>query len=125
MILLLFFNVNESHYPYFLIRCWLQLLTTDEQFSYCKVYALWPTSCLTLGWLTFPHPVLHTTQTDKLIAKSWERHKFWDFEAQLAQIEHKFFDPCLTPFPTLGRLQKWNLAIIDVRLLCTHVRISL
>ncbi len=24
-------------------------------------------------------------------------HKFWDFEAQITKIEHKFFDPCLTP----------------------------
>ncbi len=27
IILLLFVNVKKSHYPYFLIRCWLQLLT--------------------------------------------------------------------------------------------------
>ncbi len=25
---LLFINTNKSHYPYFLIRCWLQLLIT-------------------------------------------------------------------------------------------------
>ncbi len=30
---------KEVCYPYFLIRCWLQLLTTDEQSSYYKVYA--------------------------------------------------------------------------------------
>ncbi len=37
-ILLLFVNVKKSHYPYFLIRCWLQLLTTNEQSIYYKVY---------------------------------------------------------------------------------------
>ncbi len=36
-------------------------------------------------------------KTDNLIAKSGEKHKFWDFEEQTAQIEHTFFDPCLTP----------------------------
>ncbi len=37
-ILLLFVNVKQFHYPYFLIRCWLQFLTTDKQSSYYKVY---------------------------------------------------------------------------------------
>ncbi len=34
-------------------------------------------------------------KTNKLIAKSGKKHKFWDFEAQ---IEHKFFEPWLTPW---------------------------
>ncbi len=38
IILLLFVNVKKSRYPYFLIRCWLQLLRTDERSSYYKVY---------------------------------------------------------------------------------------
>jgi len=41
------------------------------------------------GALAFPQP----PKTDELIAKSGEKHKFWDFEAQ---IEHKFFDPFMT-----------------------------
>ena len=49
---------------------------------------------------------LQLPRTNKLIAESGEKHKFWDFEAQIAQIEHKFFDPCLTPEPTLGGLAK-------------------
>jgi len=49
------------------------------------------------GGLAFPQP----PKTDKLIAMSGEKYKFWDFEAQTAQIEHKFFDPFLTPYPTL------------------------
>ncbi len=36
-------------------------------------------------------------KTDKLIAKSGEKHKFWYLESQTAQIKHKF----LAPFPTL------------------------
>jgi len=54
------------------------------------------------GRLAFPQP----PKTDKLIAKSGEKYKFWDFEAQIAQIEYKFFDPCLTSEPTFGRLAK-------------------
>ncbi len=30
---------KEVPCPYFLIRCWLQLLTTDERSSYYKIYA--------------------------------------------------------------------------------------
>ncbi len=35
----LFINVKKSRYPYFLIRCWLQLFTTNERSSYFEVYA--------------------------------------------------------------------------------------
>ncbi len=38
-------------------------------------------------------------KTDKLIAKSREKHKFWDFDARIAQIEHKFFRCMLNPLP--------------------------
>ncbi len=36
--IIIYVNVKKSHYPYFLIRCWLQLLTTNERSSYYKVY---------------------------------------------------------------------------------------
>ncbi len=34
-----FAHVKKSLYPYFLIRCWLQLLTSDKRYNYYKVYA--------------------------------------------------------------------------------------
>ena len=38
------------------------------------------------GEAEFPQPPC--PETDKFIAKSGEKHKIWDFEAQIAQIEH-------------------------------------
>ncbi len=46
-----------------------------------------PNLYLTLVGLAFS--ISQSPETDKLIAKSGKKHKFWDFEAQIAQIEHK------------------------------------
>ncbi len=70
----------------------------EEQIA--QIFDLVPNLLPHFGGLVLPQ--LPHPQTDNLIAKSGEKHKFSDFEAQIAQTEHKFFDPCLTSYRPLG-----------------------
>ncbi len=62
-----------------------------------------------LGEVAFPHP-----QTEKLIAKSGEKHNFWDFEAQIAQIFWPTLDPLLY-FWEGGGVVKWNQRLNETK----------
>jgi len=72
----------------------------DIVLSQMKRKFLIPFPTLKLNWgPTFPQlPPPRPLQTDKLIAKSGLKYKFWDFEAQIVQI----FGTMLDPLPHFG-----------------------